>query len=468
MKKPQSKHRDIVPAVKPYEKPVIIKIESPLVAKAGMSYDHPQASVRSHIDGHAIQHLAKTYGSPLFVYSQATMIKQYQSAYDAIAKHYPHLIFGWSYKTNYLRAICQTFHQLGAYAEVVSDFEYQKARNLGIPGTEIIFNGPYKDSVALKQAMIDGAIINIDHFGEVDDLEAIAKSMDRVVAVGLRINCHTGLYPHWSRFGFNVENGQASHAIERITGSEHLKLVGIHTHLGTFVLDHQAYRKAAEKLMELVQDIELRTKMPIKYIDLGGGFPSLNRLRGVYQSPEIAIPSLEKYAQSLTGPLKPFLNRLNPPRLYLELGRHLIDEAGFLVTSVVADKMLPDGRRSYVLDAGVNLLYTATWYKFNIETDQPVTGLMEPAVLHGPLCMNIDTIEEYSMLPRLSRGQHLIISPVGAYNLTQSMQFIRYRPAVVMVLESGEVCVIKRQETLEDIEATECDLPLAQVKREQA
>lgn len=451
-----------------YEKPVIIKVESPLVAKAGISYDNPQATVRPEIDGHTIKDLTKQFGSPLFVFSQKTMIKQYQTAYQAIAKHYPHLIFGWSYKTNYLRAVCQTFHQLGAYAEVVSDFEYDKAKNLGIPGSQIIFNGPYKDPESLKQAILDGALINVDHFGEIDDLEVIARNLDRVVTLGLRINCHTGLYPHWSRFGFNVENGQATNAVRRIIKSSHLELAGIHTHVGTFVLDHQAYRKAAEKVMELVLEIENQTKVPLRYIDLGGGFPSMNRLRGVYQSPEIAIPSIEKYAQSLTQPLKPLLERLNPPKLYMELGRHLIDEAGFLITSVVADKMLPDGRRSYTLDAGVNLLYTATWYKFNLETDQPVTGLMEPAVLHGPLCMNIDTIEEYTMLPRLSRGQHLVVSPVGAYNITQSMQFIRYRPAVVMVLDSGEVCVIKRKENLEDIEATECNLPLPLDKRERA
>ena len=71
--------------------------------------------------------------------------------------------------------------------------------------------------------------------------------------------------------------------------------------------------------------------------------------------------------------------RKSPPRLILELGRHLVDEAGFLITRVVADKLLSDGRRSYVLDAGVNLLYTSTWYKFKVELDRETAGIWSPA-----------------------------------------------------------------------------------------
>ena len=96
------------------------------------------------------------------------------------------------------------------------------------------------------------------------------------------------------------------------------------------------------------------------------------------------------------------------PKLILESGRALVDEAGHLVTSVVAAKRLADGTRAYVLDAGVNLLYTSTWYKFQIETVEAYSGLTEPCVLYGPLCMNIDLVDDGLQLPPLQRGQQLV------------------------------------------------------------
>ncbi|MDA1015785.1 MAG: diaminopimelate decarboxylase, partial [Planctomycetota bacterium] len=77
---------------------------------------------------------------------------------------------------------------------------------------------------------------------------------------------------------------------------------------------------------------------------------------------------------------------------------------------------------------GVNLLYTAFWYKFNVETDREIEGMRETSVVYGPMCMNIDVIDEGIELPPLQRGHRLIVSPVGAYNLTQSMQSLSIDP----------------------------------------
>ena len=136
------------------------------------------------------------------------------------------------------------------------------------------------------------------------------------------------------------------------------------------------------------------------------------------------------------------------PKLYLETGRALIDEAGYLLTSVHGYKRFPDGKKGYILDAGVNLLYTSTWYNFNIELDRHYEGENEPSMLNGPLCMNIDIIEEHVMLPALDRGSVLTLSPVGAYNYTQSMQFIRYKPAAVLIDTEGVPRVIKEVDDL--------------------
>jgi diaminopimelate decarboxylase len=440
-----------------YSKPSIVRVGNPLYAKHGsgtQSYPH----IRESIEGVSIDELIAKYGSPLFVFSERVLREKYRSAYAAISEVYPKVQFGWSYKTNYLNAICQTFHQEGAIAEVVSHFEYEKARSLGVPGNKIIYNGPYKPMSSLKIAAEEEAIINVDHFAEIEDLELIGKESGKKIKIGIRLNLDTGIYPIWSRFGFNLENGQAMAAIRRIIKSPHLKFAGVHSHIGTFVLDSSAYTRAIIKLSDFIRNAESLAGYNIEYLDIGGGFPSKSHLKGVYQPPEIAVPSIEVYAQAIGSELKWLSSRKDMPTLYIETGRHLVDEAGFLITSVVAEKLLPDGRRSYVLDAGVNLLYTSTWYKYKIELDRDTTGMMEPCLLNGPLCMNIDVVDEAILLPRLTRYQRLILSPVGAYNITQAMQFIQYRPAVVMVRESGLAQLIRKAETLEDVTHGEVNL----------
>lgn len=435
-----------------YESPTIIKIQSSM-SKAGLP--SMQQKIRQDIDGVRVDELTQRFGSPLFVFSERKMRKLYKEAYEAFSSRYPNVQFGWSYKTNYLQAICSVFHQEGAIAEVVSEFEYEKARSLGIAGKDIIYNGPYKPYESLKLAASEGAKIHIDTFDEISDLEKIAEELGMDIPVAIRLNMDIGIEPQWSRFGFNIESGQAMDAVHRIEAGGRLYLNGLHSHIGTFMLDVQAYKLQTTKMVLLMKEIESKTEYTITYLDVGGGFASKAHLKGVYQPPEIAVPTIDDYAEAITSALYEHLDHGNYPRLYLETGRHLIDEAGYLITTMTGTKRLPDGRRNYIMDAGVNLLYTAFWFKYDLELSERQDGMMEPALVNGPLCMNIDVIDESVMLPRLKRGSKMIISPVGAYSVTQWMQFIRYRPAVVLIDRQKEPHLIREQETLVDVESRE-------------
>ena len=226
----------------------------------------------------------------------------------------------------------------------------------------------------------------------------------------------TGIYPQWSRFGFNLDSGAAMEAAKRIAVSKKLTINGLHTHIGTFIMEPKGYAMAVEKMVKFGYELQEKFGFKMEYFDLGGGFPSKSRLKGIYLPPEVAIPSTEKYAESITEALYQNLRPGDFPKLYLETGRAIVDEAGYLISTVTSSKRLPDSRASYVIDAGVNLLFTAFWYKYNIEIDRECQGLNEPSVIYGPLCMNIDVIDEGTLLPPLNRGSRLIISPVGAYN----------------------------------------------------
>jgi len=440
-----------------YIKPTINKVDVTQTSKVGVSPKH-NLPIRKDIDGVDVETLTMQHGSPLFVFSEKDIRQKYEEAFNAFSSRYSKTQFAWSYKTNYLKGICALYHHLGSIAEVVSDFEYQKARALGVAGKDIIYNGPYKQYASLLIAIDEEAKIHIDNFNELLDIKKAAKEVGKKANVAIRINLNAGTTHQWSRFGFNLENGQAMAAIKKIVSCEEFKLVGLHTHIGTFMLDPSNYQIAAKKMVEFYNLIEESYGVEFEYLDMGGGLPSLSHLKGVYQPPEIIVPSVESYAEIICNELKN-IRSLNKPTLILETGRHLIDEAGTLITSVVNDKLLPDGRRSYVMDAGVNLMYTATWYNFKMEIDREVKGTLEPSIINGPLCMNIDIINEYIMLPNLKRETRLMLSPMGAYNITQSMQFIQYRPGAVLISENGEVEVLKRAENLEVVECAE-ELPV--------
>jgi diaminopimelate decarboxylase len=433
-----------------YESPVIQKLQGGAMNKFGSSPAYARKVCKA-IDGVAIDDLVEKHGSPLFVFSEQRIRKLYREIYDSFSRHYPNVVFAWSYKTNYLSAICAIMHQEGAIAEVVSEMEYAKARELGIPGDQIIFNGPYKPMPALEQAVNEDAMIHVDHLDEICDLEELSEKVGRKIDVGIRLNLDAGIYPQWSRFGFNLESGQASDAIKRMINGGKLVPRGLHCHIGTFILDPKAYARQVEKMVQFAYEIEDKYGFVIEYLDIGGGFPSRNHLKATYLSPDVAVPSMEEFAEHIGNALYRSLRPGKFPKLIIESGRAMIDEAGYLITTVCGSKRLCDGTRAYVTDGGVNLLFTSFWYKMEVELDREVPGMTENSVIYGPLCMNLDVLDEGQMLPPLKRGTRLIFSPVGAYNNTQWMQFITYRPSVVLVNEEGEVDVIREGEDLTDI-----------------
>ena len=414
-----------------------------------------QRKVKSDIAGVAVEDLVSKYGSPLFVYNERSLRRKFRSMKHAFTSRYPDVAFGWSYKTNYLKAICAILHQEGAMGELVSKMEYDKAKALGIEGKNIILNGPHKPFATLEAAVRDGVTINIDHLDEIEDLEAIATQLGQTINVGIRLNLDAGIQPCWSRFGFNLESGQAMEAIHRMARGGKLRLNGLHSHIGTFILEPAAYAKQVAKMLAFGYEIEAAHGWRMDYIDIGGGFASRSRLKGTYHAAEVLIPTIDEYADAICDAMWANLKSGHMPKLIIESGRAVIDEAGTLITSVCGTKRLPDGTRAYVIDAGINLLFTSFWYHFDIALGQPIAGECEPSVIYGPMCMNIDVIADSIALPALSREDRLVISTVGAYNNTQWLQFIEYRPNVVLITESGAVELIREAEDLSDLERRE-------------
>jgi diaminopimelate decarboxylase len=439
-----------------YERPYIKKMNSGLMNKFGTRTEYEPFTA---IEGVTVNTLAEKYGSPVFILSEKQMRKNIRNARRIFSSRYPKVQFAWSYKTNYLNAVCNIFHQEGSWAEVVSGFEYDKAMANGVPGNMIIFNGPEKSDAYLQKAVRNNSLIHIDHLDELFSLSTICKKEGIRSRVAIRVNMDTGIYPRWDRFGFGYENGQAWNAIVRIMNDSNIELNGLHCHIGTFMLTPSAYGVAATKLCSLAADIRAKYGKAIGYIDLGGGFPSVNTLKGAYLPGTDTVPSIDQFADSITGAiLSSSIRHEELPLLILETGRALIDDAGYLIGTVLATKRLSDGRRATVLDFGVNTLFTSFWYDHKISPAQDLGEHTEDMVLVGPLCMNIDTLRESINLPMLEKGHKVVAHKVGAYNMSQWMQFITLRPNVVLIDSEGQTHIIRKAENLEYIQMNE-DVP---------
>src|SRR5665647_182317 len=155
-----------------YERPIILKMNTGLMNKFGTRTEYEPVT---HIESVSVKSLIKDYGTPLFVISEKQIRRNYQNATRIFKTRYPKVQFAWSYKTNYMNAVCKIFHQEGSWAEVVSGFEYDKALQNGVPGNKIIFNGPDKSDEQLVKAAQNNSLIHIDHFDELYSLIRLSE-----------------------------------------------------------------------------------------------------------------------------------------------------------------------------------------------------------------------------------------------------------------------------------------------------
>jgi diaminopimelate decarboxylase len=389
-------------------------------------------AIVERIEGCAAADLTRRFGSPLFVVSRTQLLEEFRAFRDAFRAVYADTTIAYSYKTNYLTAIRAALHEEGAWAEVVSGLEYEMARRLGVPGSQIVFNGPYKDDEDVRRAIREDAFINVDSFDELAALEEIAAADGRTPAIGLRLTARTTPTP-WEKFGFSVEAGLAEEACRRAAGSKHVRLAGLHMHLGTDLAEPEAYAKAIDAVTPLLLRYEKDRGVRWQQLDFGGGFPNRHRFARAHHgmTPESVFPH---FAERLVRPLTAALRKLRSrPRLVLEPGRAVVEHPVFLLTTVVAAKRLPGGVKAAVLDAGVHLLPTAYYTALDVAPVDPAPLSVEEVTLFGPLCMQVDCLAAGLRLPPLRRGTRLAVRNCGAYADSQSMQFIHARPAVVMV-----------------------------------
>ena len=398
--------------------------------------------------------LIEEYGSPLFLVSAEKIRENLKTFTETFREKYPKSEVAYAYKANYLPGVLRIIHSEGAWAEVSSGFEYDIAGKMGVPGESIVFNGPGKTKEQLKKALSEGALVNADNKEEIGLLSEIAREMGKPADVGIRISVDVGINQKADRFGFALESGEAAEIVELCAASGLLNVICLHVHLTSYIVEPDAggqriparnvkliwpksadmYETAAGKISKFAREVEKKTGGAVKYLDMGGGFPS--------------VDSLGPYVSAVTAPLLVEFGEKTPV-LILEPGRAVVKDAVSLVATVLASRKLPDGQRAVTIDAGINVLPSSYW------TSQEVTPLRhsgrkeENSIIYGPLCLQTDIVAR-TFISELEPGDRVVAKNVGAYNIPQSSSFIRPRPNVVM-LEDGRTRIIAEAETADDV-----------------
>jgi diaminopimelate decarboxylase len=422
-----------------------------------------------HLAGLDAPSLAKEFGTPLYVYDEATIRARCRAYRDALAAHYPAPgEIAYAAKAFLCTAMAQLVAAEDMGLDVVSGGELYVALQAGFPAARIHFHGNNKSPAELASALDVGVgRIVADSFYELETLARLAAERDAVARVWLRISPNVDAHTHAyrktglldSKFGFPLATGDAARAAQQALCSPHLALTGLHVHIGSQIFERAPFLQAVEALLDFAAEMkpdgfELRELSP------GGGLG----VRYVESDPPAPI---EPYVQALSQAVAQGCQArgLPLPRLILEPGRSIVAQAGVALYTVGARKEIP-GLRTYVsVDGGMAdnprpALYGARYTAILADkADQPLT---ETITVAGKFCESGDVLIRDVRLPRAEPGDLLAVPASGAYNLAMSSNYNQApRPAAVLVRD-GEARLILRRETYDDL--TRRDLPLPAMK----
>ena len=414
------------------------------------------ASDNPQFNRQQIEKMLDEFGSPLFIVSESDLLERFRFFRDTLARHYVHTAVAYSFKTNYLRRICESLKSEGARAEVVSGFEYGIARDANYSGKDIIFNGPHKKESELRTALADGATINVDCMEELELIKSLVLSGVAPPHIGLRLSSAEGASSvrfggrgglH-ERFGFNIENGDALKAIMWIKEHwPHIKTIGYHMHVTADETNPAVFVRAAEILVMFARQIEREVGYAPAYIDMGGGFADAElweRKKGFVPA---TIPPLEDFLKGVASVVQG-TRFSSPPVLIFEPGRFVVSRSTVHLMRVVSVKNMGT-RKLLTVDSSLSVLPTGPTKRHKISAPGVVGPLMKSIVV-GASCMALDVWGVYG-LPAVRAGDILMVENCGAYSLSRSSQFITPRPAVVWKSIDGTISLARRAETPEDI-----------------
>ena len=404
------------------------------------------------LNKNTLDRLTQEFDSPLYVFHQDSFEENYRRFVGAMTAEYDKYHLSYSYKTNYTPYICSLVKDLGGYAEVVSDMEYQIAKAVGYEDDHILYNGPIKGPLS-QEMLLKGGLLNVDNLEELQDILALAAGNPGVcLKIGLRVNIDIG-QSFVSRFGIDSGSEDLPRAISLIDSTPNLEVQGIHCHVGQS-RSVQSWQNRARRVLEIVDRYFKGVRL--KYIDLGSGmYGEMDESLACQFGSD--LPGYADYAAAIGGVLRDYYRDWafeDKPILFTEPGTTIVNHYVDFVGQVSSIKHIR-GKEFVVLNCSKhNLGEICTLKKLPLTV---VPGgksgeILTDAALVGYTCLEHDVLYR-GYAGNLAVGDYVIFGNVGGYSNVSKPPFIS--PNCAMIAVKGDTArLIKRTETVRDILAT--------------
>lgn len=402
--------------------------------------------------------LARQYGTPLMVYDVSQIRHQIRAFKQVFEEKDVNYVVSYASKAFATIAMYQLAASEGAHVDVVSGGELFTALQAGFPMDAVSFHGNNKSSAELEMAVKNHVgTIMIDNFHEIKLLAAILNKYDTDIDVMLRItpgiSAHTNEYIQTgqvdSKFGFDLQSGQADQALEQVLANPHMKMKGLHAHIGSQIFELAGFQGVAQKLVEVADHWQKQYGYQAEVINVGGGF-------GIQYVQEDHPLAPEEFVAAIIEAIKAEIanTSLTMPAIWIEPGRSIVGPAGYTLYTVGARKDVP-GLKPYVtIDGGMGDNIRPALYQAKYETvlaRDPQAPLTEHVRLAGKYCESGDILSQDQALPATKPGDILATLDTGAYGYAMASNYNRNpRPAVVFA-ENGRAQLVVERESYQDL-----------------
>ncbi|HEY3116243.1 MAG TPA: diaminopimelate decarboxylase [Chloroflexota bacterium] len=410
------------------------------------------------IGGCDVLDLAREYGSPLYVYDEATIRARCRQYVEGLSREIADSLVIYASKAWANGALFRLIAEEGFGLDVVSGGELALAQHVGFPLDRVYFHGNNKlpDELELGVELNIGRFV-IDNVYELDRLDVLGQRQGRKIPALLRVGPGVEAHTHDfiktgvtdSKFAVPISTGQAEAAVARAQQAPGIDLVGLHAHIGSQIFEMAPYLETIGLVLDFARRMHDAHGLELKEFSPGGGW-------GIaYTGEDDPLPT-DQVAQAVGAAVRSTTSNLGlpVPRVILEPGRSVVGQAGVALYTVGSIKDIPGIRRYVALDGGMadNIrpaLYGAVYHPLlaNRMTDSG----NEVVTLAGRYCESGDVLVRDAQLPSLDIGDVVALPASGAYNLAMSSNYnLALRPAVVLV-NDGQARLIRRRETYEDL-----------------
>lgn len=401
------------------------------------------------LNAQRLSELAAEYGPCFYLLSSSQFRRNCLELTEAFRAIYPQFSIAYSYKTNYLPALCRIVDELGGYAEVVSEMEMEIALRCGVQPARIVWNGPVKNAERMEWLLENGGTVHADSLDELQTILALSqKHPHSTFRLGLRCNFDVG-DGVLSRFGIDTQSEDFSQAVQLLRDHPRLRLTSLHCHFARRQVEYWPARVSG--MLALVDRVTEALGYAPRRVDLGGGlFGKMpDSLKAQFSA---RIPDYQDYAGAAAAPFaQHFRQASDPPELLVEPGTALAGDCMRFVTRVCGIKQVRgkafatlSGSQKNISMTGVNppiRVYPVGEGRHYADVD-----------MVGYTCIEADVLYRHYQ-GELAKGDFVVFDNCGSYSIVMKPPFIL--PNVpVLDLDHGDVRLIRRGETFEDLFAT--------------